>query len=233
MFTRKDKHTKKEVEEFNKFMDENAHKLRTLGNFAIHYIMKNPTCLLKEKKNECDPEVTAKEIITKFYESVDMKRPYWLDYVVSEAKDDSGYAAEGEDEFDDTSMHLRSVLIKYFNKLYNSYVRNLSYMVDSNGKIITDQPSNPSLRERVEFCIQRNVTTSISLTKDDTIVIFSTIMDELRENGLDKSQVASFAEVAGILDMEQGFKKLNKKTTRCISGTKEKFLSFLEYKIED
>ena len=224
VFTRMDKHTRKEVEEFNKFMDGNAHKLRTLGNFAISYIMNNPTCLLKE--------VTAKEIISKFYELVDMKPPYWIDYVISEAKDDSGYIAEGEEEFDDTSMHLRSVLIKYFNELYNRYVKNLAYMTDSNGKLITDQPSNPSLLDRIKFCIERNVTTSISLGEDDTIAMFSTIMDELRENGIDTSLVASFAEVAGILDMEQGFKKLNKKTTRCISGTREKFLGFFECKIE-
>ncbi|HEY7080661.1 MAG TPA: hypothetical protein VH500_13230, partial [Nitrososphaeraceae archaeon] len=232
VFTRMDKHTRKEVEEFNKFMDDHAYKLRILGIFAISYIMNNPICLFKEKKNECDPEITAKEIITKFYESVDMQSPYWLDYIVSEAKDDSGYIAEGEEEFDDTSMHLRSVLIKYFNELYNRYVKNLAYMTDSNGKIITDQPSNPSLLNRIKFCIERNVTTSISLVEEDTIVIFSTIMEELHENGIDTSLVASFAEVAGILDMEQGFKKLNKKTTRCISGTKEKFLGFFEYKIE-
>jgi hypothetical protein len=45
VFTPKDKHSAEEKKQFNQFIRLNAHKLRTLGNFAISYLLLHPEVL--------------------------------------------------------------------------------------------------------------------------------------------------------------------------------------------
>jgi hypothetical protein len=65
-FTQKDSHIEEQKRVFHEFMGQNAHKLRTLGDFAINYLLLHPEVLFKPEREKIDWEEAAKEIIAKF-----------------------------------------------------------------------------------------------------------------------------------------------------------------------
>jgi hypothetical protein len=222
IFTDKDKHNKQLQNDFHKFMKDKYH-LRTLGDFMIGYLYDNPTeIIFKEDKAEIDWEQCAKELITKFYEVSMMPRPSgWLDLPLTSMEDEDYETDETSNNIDS----LRTALLSYFNDAYNKYIKNLGE------KILDGQyervRTTLSIEERIEFCIDKNVTPCFTRGAKGRLIIFHGILDELEKRGISSDRIGSLREVKELLGMEYGPLCVNYKTTKCVYGDIQKLYDFV------
>jgi hypothetical protein len=99
-----------------------------------------------------------------------------------------------------------------------------------------DSDMEKTFHMRFNFCCEKKLIPSISLINgDQTVVIFSDIMKELRNprSGIDSSEIASLQELANTIGLEYGQKWLNGKNTKVAYGKRVKFINFLGSEIED
>lgn len=155
-FTQKDSHTKEQKKAFHEFIGLHAQKLKVLGDFAIGYLCSHPEVLFKPRIEDVNWEEAAKEIITKFYELARLPRPNeWLDLPLTDDEDDEDYET---DELNNTTGALRTCFLNHFNETYNRYIRNLGDSVRDSDGHPTDVITNLTLRERIDFCIDNDLT---------------------------------------------------------------------------
>jgi hypothetical protein len=211
-FTPNDSHTKEEKKAFHEFIGLNADKLRVLGNFAIGYLCAHPDILLKPKIEEINWEESAKEIITKFYELAGLRRPTWLDLPIT-SDDDEDYET---DEINNISGALRMVLLNHFNDLHNRYIRNLGDSITDSYGHSTNVTTDLSLRKRIEFCIDKDITPHFKKNRNGKLIIFHSILGELQKNGIDSDQISSLKQLAEILGMQYGTLSQNSKPVKCV-----------------
>jgi hypothetical protein len=217
-FTKQDKPTLEEKNQFDNLVLQKGGLLRTIGDFAVDHIMKHPEVLFKKKMEECNWKKTAEVLIIKFYGAAGKPAPYWVDYFVEENR--------LEESIDDSRVLLRSFFINFVNNTYNKFSRNSDGSREFKGKF----------HERFMFCCNNDLIPSIAtINEGKTIVIFSSIMKELHHitSGIDKSEIASLQELANTIGLDYGQKWLNEKNTRVASGEVEKLISFLDSEIRD
>lgn len=78
-FSEDEKKETNEQEKFKKEFDSNKHSLSILGDYALCYILKDPSMLVSKKWYE-----SAKEILTSFYDFAGMPIPGWIDRFVEQ-----------------------------------------------------------------------------------------------------------------------------------------------------
>ena len=128
--------------------------------------------IFKPKIEEINWEETAKEIVSKFYELAGLSRPAWLDLPIT-SDDDEDYET---DEINHISGALRMVLLNHFNDIYNRYIRNLGDTVtDSFGHSIS-VTTDLNLRERIDFCIKKDITPHFKKNRSGKLIIFHSIL---------------------------------------------------------
>jgi hypothetical protein len=211
-FTPNDSHTREQKKAFHEFIGLNADKLRILGNFAIGYLYAHPDVLLKPKIEEINWEEAAKEIITKFYELAGLPRPAWLDLPIT-SDDDEDYET---DEINNISGALRMVLLNHFNDIYNRYIRTLGNTVTDSYGHSTDVTTGLTLRERIDFCIEKDITPHFKKNRNGKLIIFHSIFGELQKYGIDSDQISSLKQLAEILEMQYGTLSQNNKPVKCV-----------------
>lgn len=210
-FTQKDRHTEEEKKEFHELMNKYAHRLLTLGDFVIGYIHEHPEILFKEDKANIDWEECAKDIIANFYESTGLVRPSdWLDISLG------GDVVEGDDyeldEINNITDALRTVFLNHFNEVYNRYIRNLAEqpITDSNERPIEPTRIKLTLRERISFCIEQEITPYFIQNKKGTLIIPNSIFNLLHAGGIESDRIGSLRQLSEILEMECGVLKIEK-----------------------
>jgi hypothetical protein len=225
-FTQNDSHTEEQKKAFHEFIGLNAHKLRVLGNFAIGYLCQHPEVLFKPKIEDVNWEEAAKEIITKFYELAGLARPSeWLDISLTDDEDDEDYET---DEINNIAAALRTCLLNHFNETYNRYIRNLGDTVTDSYGNSTNVTTDLNLRQRIDFCIDKNLTPHFKKNSKGKLIIFHSILDELQKRGIESDQISSLKQLAEILDMEYGSLRQNNKVVKCVHDNGiDKLFSFL------
>lgn len=213
-FTQKDSHNEEQKRIFHEFIRLNAHKLRILGNFAIGYLCQHPEVLFKPRIEDVNWEEAAKEIITNYYKLAGLPRPgEWLDLPLTDDEEDEDYEI---DEVNNTAGALRTCLLNLFNETYNRYIRNLGNRdIDSYGSL-THVNTDLSLRQRIEFCINNDLTPHFKLNRNGKLIIFHSILDELQEHGIESDQISSLKQLAEILEMKYGSLRQNNKLVKCV-----------------
>src|SRR5918996_834635 len=213
-FTQNDSHTEEQKKAFHEFIGLNAHKLRVLGNFAIGYLCQHPEVLFKPKIEDINWEEASKEIITKFYELAGLARPSeWLDISLTDDEDDEDYET---DEINNIAAALRTCLLNHFNETYNRYIRNLGDTVTDSYGNSTNVTTDLNLRQRIDFCIDKNLTPHFRKNSKGKLIIFHSILDELQKRGIESDQISSLKQLAEILDMEYGSLRQNNKVVKCV-----------------
>jgi hypothetical protein len=213
------------------FMNDNAHKLLTLGRFALGYICENPQVLFKPQIYDVDWEESAKVIISTFYSRAGLPRPAWLDEPLKDNEsEDEGNEIE---EFDRARAQLRMVLLNHFNEKYNRYVRTLTQPIRSNeyNKVIDYPDTDVPLHERVRFCIVKNLTAHFTINSQDRVVIHRSILDEIERGGVDPDIVGSLKQIAEILEMNYNTLRVggrDGKTNKVIYGDFQSLQNFLQ-----
>jgi hypothetical protein len=213
-FTQKDSHNDEQKKIFHEFIGLNIHKLRVLGNFAIGYICQRPEVLFKPRIEDVDWEDAAKEIITKFYELAGLPRPSeWLDLPLTDDEEDEDYET---DELNNTAGGLRTGLLNHFNETYNRYIRNLGNTVTDSYGNSTNVTTDLNLRQRIDFCIDRNLTPHFKKNSKGKLIIFHSILDELQKRGIESDQISSLKQLAEMVDMKYGSMRQNNKLVKCV-----------------
>ena len=213
-FTPNDSHTEEQKKTFHEFIGVNAHKLRILGNFAIGYLCQHPEVLLKSKIENVNWEEAAKEIITKFYEMAGLPRPSeWLDLPLTDDEEDEDYEI---DEINNTTETLRTCLLNHFNEIYNRYIRNLGDKITDSYGNSTNVITGLSLRQRIDFCIDKNLTPHFKKNSNGKVIIFHSILDELQLRGIESDQISSLKQLAEMLEMKYGPLRQNNKLVKCV-----------------
>jgi hypothetical protein len=225
-FTQKDSHNEEQKKAFHKYIGLNAHKLRVLGNFAIGYLCQHPEVLFKPKIEDVNWEEAAKVIITKFYELAGLKRPSeWLDLPLTDDEEDEDYET---DEMNNAEGALRTCLLNYFNETYNRYIRNLGDTVTDSYGNSTNVTTDFNLRQRIDFCIDKNLTPHFKKNSKGKLIIFHSILDELQNRGIESDQISSLKQLAEMLDMKYGSLRQNNKLVKCVhDDNMAKLSSFL------
>ena len=186
-FTQKDSHSEEQKKAFHEFIGLNAHKLRVLGNFAIGYLCQHPEVLFKPKIEDVNWEESAKVIISKFYELAGLPRPNeWLDFPLTDDEEDEDYET---DELNNTAGGLRTALLNHFNETYNRYIRNLGNTVTDSYGNSTNVTTDLNLRQRIDFCIDKNLTPHFKKNSKDKLIIFHSILDELQNRGIESDLI--------------------------------------------
>jgi hypothetical protein len=211
-FTPNDSHSEEQKKAFHEFISCNAYKLRMLGNFAIGYLCQHPEVIFKAKIEEISWEESAKEIIAKFYELAGLARPGWLDSPII-SDDDEDYET---DEINNINGALRMVLLNHFNDIYNRYIKNLGNRVTDSYEHSTPVTTDLTLRERIDFCIDNDITPHFKKNRSGKLVIFHSILGELQKYGIDSDQISSLKQLAEILGMQYGTLSQNNKPVKCV-----------------
>ena len=213
-FTQKDSHNEEQKKAFHEFIGLNAHKLRVLGNFAIGYLCQHPEVLFKPKIEDVNWEEAAKEIITKFYELAGLPRPSeWLDLPLTDDEEDEDYET---DEINNTAGALRTCLLNHFNEIYNRYIRNLGDTVTDSYGASTNVTTDLNLRQRIDFCIDKNLTPHFKKNSKGKLIIFHSILDEIQRRGIESDQISSLKQLAEMLEMKYGPLRQNNKLVKCV-----------------
>jgi hypothetical protein len=207
-----DSHNGEQKRAFDKFIGLNSHKLRVLGNFSIGYLFMHSDVLFKPQIEEISWEEAAKEIITRFYELAGLARPEWLDLPMT-SDEDEDYET---DEINNISGALRTVLHSHFNEIFNRYIRNLGNRVTDSYENSTPVTTDLTLKERIDFCIHKDITPHFKKNHSGKLIIFHSILGELQKYGIDSDQISSLKQLAEILGMKYGSLSQNGKTVKCV-----------------
>lgn len=204
-FTQKDSHKEEQKRIFHEFIRLNAPRIE-----------------------DVNWEEAAKEIITNYYKLAGLPRPSeWLDLPLTDDEEDEDYEI---DEVNNTAGALRTCLLNHFNETYNRYIRNLGNRVidiDSYGSL-TRVNTDLSLRQRIEFCINNDLTPHFKFNRNGKLIIFHSILDELQEHGIESDQISSLKQLAEILEMKYGSLRQNNKLVKCVHDNDlDKLSSFL------
>jgi hypothetical protein len=213
-FTQRDSHNEEQKKAFHEFIGLNAHKLRVLGNFAIGCLCQHPDVLFKPRIEDVNWEEAAKEIITKFYKLAGLPRPSgWLGLPLTNDEDDEDYEI---DELNNTAGALRTVLLNHFNETFNRYIRNLGDKVTDSYGNSTDVITGLTLRDRIDFCIDKDLTPHFTKNRNGKLIIFHSILDELQRRGIESDRISSLKQLAEILDMQYGPLRQHNKLVKCV-----------------
>jgi len=113
------------------------------------------------------------------------------------------------------------VLLNHFNETYNKYIRTLATTItDSSGRAINLDYTNKPLKERIDFCIDNQLTPYFKKNKKDSkLIIVHALLDELHTRyGVDSAAVSSLNQLAQLLGMKYGPMRVNNsdKQVKCI-----------------
>jgi len=159
-------------------------------------------------------EEAAKEIITKFYELAGLPRPSeWLDLRLTDDEEDEDYET---DEMNNAAGALRTCLLNHFNETYNRYIRNLGDAVTDSYGTSANVTTDLNLRQRIDFCIDKNLTSHFKRNSKGKLIIFHSILDELQKRGIESDQISSLKQLAEMLDMKYGSLRQNNKLVKCV-----------------
>jgi hypothetical protein len=213
-FTQKDSHDDEQKRAFHEFIGLNAHRLRVLGNFAIGYLCLHPEVLFKPKIEDVNWEEAAKEIIAKFYELAGLTRPSeWLDLPLVNDDDDEDYET---DEVNNTAGAVRTCFLDHFNETFNRYIRNLGDTVTDSYGSSTNVITGLTLRQRIDFCIDKDLTPHFKKNSKGKSIIFHSVLDELQRRGIESDQISSMKQLAEILGMQYGPLRQKNKPVKCV-----------------
>ncbi|MGD9673728.1 MAG: hypothetical protein AB7U98_09645 [Candidatus Nitrosocosmicus sp.] len=213
------KDEKKEVEEedkFKKLLQDKKKYLKILGDFAMQYVSKDPSVLLKD-----DWKNITRRILIEFYQFAGKEVPEWIEYFI-EQKDAVDESSEK------TMFALRAFLV---DKINSAYSRN-----SKNSDIFS------TLEEKLGFCLDHAlIPFLVRMTKrggsddgvkTDTIVITHDILEDI-SNGWNKKieNITALKDIGVQLGFAYDGKYLNGKKTKVVFGPISKLYEFINPKI--
>ena len=111
----------------------------------------------------------------------------WLDLPLTDDDEDEDYET---DELNNTAGALRTGLLNHFNETYNRYIRNLGNTVTDSYGNSTNVTTDLNLRQRIDFCIDKNLTPHFKKNSKGKLIIFHSILDELQKRGIESDQIS-------------------------------------------
>jgi hypothetical protein len=132
---------------FKKLLEDDRHKLKTLGDWTIRYILKNKEELLLSKKHDCYG--LGLLALEKFYEFAGLKVPEWLTkWIVDTSLE--------ELDVDEESI-IRMILHDNVHKT-----------LQNNARLLETHTKNSelSLKERISLCLNKELWSWIRSTKE-------------------------------------------------------------------
>lgn len=88
-------------------------------------------------------------------------------------------------------------------------------MTDSDGQS-TPVTTDLTLRKRIDFCIDKDITPHFKKNRSGKLIIFHSILDELQKYGINSDQISSLKQLAEILGMQYGNLSQNNKQVKCV-----------------
>jgi hypothetical protein len=180
-YTQSDKHPENDprTKDYNKLIESEAYKLKTLGDWTINHLWNKQQELLLSKRY--DSAQLMKLLIVRFYKFADVERPKWLDGWIEE----TALEEIGVDEI----STVRSILKNHTNDIITRHARLLS--IDNQGVIKLDA--------RVQLCLKNDLFgfATESLQVPETYLIDSSIL-ELFEEKLPDMTLTRLGEMLGL-----------------------------------
>lgn len=184
---------------FDKLLEDKKRYLKTLGDFAVQYVAKDPLVLLKE-----DWKDISNDILTKFYQFADKVVPEWIEYFV-EQKD----AVDESNE--NTMFALRSFLATKINETYSRHK-------DKDNTAIT-------LSERLRYCLENELIPFIHDMKGE-IILTHDFLDEINNRNRIEN-ITSLRDVGLQIGLEYKSRYVNNKKMRVLCGPLDNLLKFI------
>jgi hypothetical protein len=206
------KDEKKEPEEENKFkkiLQDKKGYLKVLGDFAMQYISKDPSILLKE-----DWKDIAKRILIKFYQFAGKEAPEWVEYFI-EQKD-------AVDESNEKTMFaLRAFIVNRVNT---------AYLKTGDSKYFT-------LEDKLRICLSYNLISFLHVKRErngnEIVIITHDIIDEIKNSLTGIENITSLNDIGLQIGFVYGDKYVNGKKARVLFGIQESLLKFIDPDIGD
>lgn len=136
-----------------------------------------------------------------------------VDLPLTDDEEDEDYET---DEINNTAEVLRACLLNHFNEIYNRCIRNLGDTVTDSYERSTNVTTDLNLRQRIDFCIDKNLTPHFKKNSKGKLIIFHGVLDELQNRGIESDQISSLKQLAEMLDMKYGSLKQNNKLVKCV-----------------
>lgn len=93
--------------------------------------------------------------------------------------------------------------------------KQLQIATDSYGHS-TDVTTDLTLRERIDFCIDKDITPHFKKNRSGKLIIFHSILGELQKYGIDSDQISSLKQLAEVLGMRYGTLSQNCTPVKCV-----------------
>jgi hypothetical protein len=214
LFTEHDIKTKKQQEEFEKFIAEHKDQLKTIGDFAISYVMNHSPDVLRE--NWID---TGKEILRALYALAEEKYPEsWLDLVVS------------NDSISDVGEHrrtlIRSILLNEVNRAWSANRHGIKSSLPSSTMSSYDFP-DPEFNEKISLLLQHNLLPTMRVHEVGGVCMLSSTIDLLKKGGLERISLPQLADLTGFKYTPMRITPGSDKQTKVVYTNVDAFTEFL------
>jgi hypothetical protein len=208
-FPKDEKKEEQDEEKFKKLLQEKKRYLRTLGDFAMQYLAKDPSVLLKE-----DWKDISKRILIEFYKFAGKEVPEWIEYFI-EQKDAVDESSEK------TMFALRAFMV---NRINTSFSRN-------------NNDTFPTLKDKLLHCFNHDLIPffhkKVERSGNEIIIITHDIMDEIRHASTAIENITSLKDIGLQIGFVYDDKYVNGKKARVLFGSCETLLKFIDPHIAD
>ena len=106
--------------------------------------------------------------------------------------------------------------LDHFNETFNRYIRNLGDTVTDSYGSSTNVITGLTLRQRIDFCIDKDLTPHFKKNSKGKPIIFHSVLDELQRRGIESDQISSLKQLAEILGMQYGPLRQKNKSVKCV-----------------
>jgi hypothetical protein len=212
-FPNQEKKSEEQQKAFEALMDKGEKYLKVLGDFAMQYISKDPTILLKENWKDI-----SKKLLEEFYIFAEIDVPEWI-----------GYFVEQKDAMDEsnerTTFGLRAFLVNKVNELY---LRHRGYNAESSHSY--DDNRVDDLRKKLKYCVDNKLITFIHrYKKENDIVITRDIVDEINNSNTSGriENITGLEDIGNQIGFQYKPREFNGRKTRVLLGDLSTLYEFL------
>jgi hypothetical protein len=165
--------------EFEEKVKPRIVKLKALGDFVAKRMVERPEL-------DCTWEELAVKLLSEAYESVGLNPPEWL-------KLNAG--VEEREFYEELVESIRTFLLERINSEYNRFVGRV--VVDRGYTTDVVSRSDVDVAERVNIVLEKRLIPWLILRNDDTVLITTSIINELQQVIGDVGGLKSIAELLG------------------------------------
>jgi hypothetical protein len=238
----------KQIERFTNVFNDNRHKLKYMGDWAVNYILnQNPDLLLKINKpiveggSSGNWHNAAKALIREFYKAAGREEQSltWIDLYVT-----TDQIAQSKE--DSISM-LRTFLTDTMNNLYTKHLKTFEgsdTVTDYEGEDGSSYNAtrhqvmaNRSLGERLEWLLDHELVPYIKEievnNKDKTILIYRHILEELNGYKGNNSNTPTMQDIENFLGFKYTQLRIGNTRPHVLTGSLETLKKFLCTEIKE